>query len=76
MKTTATILAAALALTACAGESVNAEKSDHTRSLSVWTDPETGCKYFLRKRHYMEGGLGGMTPKLRTDGKPDCPGVS
>lgn len=31
----------------------------------AWTDPETGCQYLLNG--------GGITPKLKRNGLPDCP---
>jgi hypothetical protein len=36
---------------------------------SSWQDPETGCAYLLTAQ-------GGITPRLRRDGLPDCPRVS
>ena len=32
----------------------------------VWRDDESGCAYFLTPS-------GGITPRLRRDGTPDCP---
>jgi hypothetical protein len=32
----------------------------------TWRDPETGCSYVVSER--------GVTPRLRRDGLPDCPG--
>ena len=32
----------------------------------VWRDSESGCAYFLTS-------AGGITPRLRRDGTPDCP---
>jgi len=32
----------------------------------VWRDSESGCAYFLTRS-------GGITPRLRRDGTPDCP---
>jgi hypothetical protein len=32
----------------------------------VWRDDESGCAYFLTRS-------GGITPRLRRDGTPDCP---
>jgi len=36
---------------------------------SSWQDPETGCAYLLTVQ-------GGITPRLRRDGLPDCPRAS
>ena len=33
-----------------------------------WRDPESGCKYWLTPQ-------GGIAPRYRADGQPDCPGV-
>jgi hypothetical protein len=35
----------------------------------VWRDPDTGCVYFLTPQ-------GGMAPRYRRDGSPDCPEAS
>jgi hypothetical protein len=34
----------------------------------VWRDPDTGCAYFLSPQ-------GGIAPRYRRDGSPDCPDV-
>jgi len=34
----------------------------------IWRDPETGCAYFLTPQ-------GGVAPRYRRDGLPDCPGA-
>ncbi len=36
--------------------------------VRVWRDPETGCQYLLWERR----DKGGMTPRLRPDGRPMC----
>ncbi|MEZ0172027.1 hypothetical protein [Microvirga sp. TS319] len=33
---------------------------------AVWRDPETGCTYVVTPQ-------GGITPRFRRDGVPDCP---
>lgn len=33
-----------------------------------WRDPESGCKYWLTPQ-------GGIAPRYRADGQPDCPGI-
>ena len=38
-------------------------------SLNEWTDPSTGCVYYVWRQYQM----GGMTAKLRKDGTPECP---
>lgn len=79
----AIILAGVLALTACAAQSeggseqsVQMEKNirhrDTNPNLSWFTDDETGCTYL---RLGSSGGQGGLTPRLRSDGQPDCPDV-
>jgi hypothetical protein len=35
----------------------------------VWREPETGCAYLLTPQ-------GGVSPRLRRDGLPDCPDAS
>lgn len=40
--------------------------------VTVYTDRETGCRYLIAKR-FSEIAI---TPKLRADGKPDCPGAA
>lgn len=42
--------------------------NDATRRMRVWTDPTTGCNYFLNY-----GVIAGMTIKFKSDGTPDCP---
>jgi hypothetical protein len=32
----------------------------------IWRDPDTGCAYFLTPQ-------GGVSPRFRKDGSPDCP---
>src|SRR4051794_12106727 len=34
----------------------------------VWRDPESGCAYWLTPQ-------GGIAPRFRRDGLPDCPGA-
>ena len=34
----------------------------------VWRDPDTGCAYYLTPQ-------GGVSPRFRRDGLPDCPDV-
>lgn len=36
---------------------------------TTWRDPSTGCAYLLTPQ-------GGISPQLRRDGVPDCPGAS
>jgi hypothetical protein len=36
---------------------------------AVWRDPDTGCAYFLTPQ-------GGVSPRFRRDGLPDCPDTS
>ena len=33
-----------------------------------WRDPDTGCAYWLTPQ-------GGIAPRFRSDGQPDCPGT-
>jgi len=33
----------------------------------VWRDPDSGCSYWLTPQ-------GGIAPRFRSDGSPDCPG--
>lgn len=36
---------------------------------TVWRDPDTGCAYLLTSQ-------GGVSPRFRRDGAPDCPDTS
>ncbi|PVE20817.1 hypothetical protein DC522_30160 [Microvirga sp. KLBC 81] len=36
---------------------------------TVWRDPDTGCAYLLTPQ-------GGVSPRFRRDGAPDCPDAS
>lgn len=38
-------------------------------SMWTWLDPDTGCVYLV----YDEARRAGMSPRLRPDGRPDCP---
>lgn len=68
---------AVIALVACGGGSVEASDPRPTRvigtpdhpQLRVWTDPETGCQYFL----FISYDKGGIQPRLDEYGKPMCP---
>jgi hypothetical protein len=68
-----------VALSACspqagqqAGDAVSGSLSGAT--MNIWTDPETGCRYFLYKEGWAQVAIGGMSIRFRKDGKPDCPG--
>lgn len=76
MKWIAPVILALITISACGGEGANSTKTEHTGSLRIWTAPDTGCKYYMRRAQGYERGFGGMTPVLRADGKPDCPAVS
>jgi len=55
-------------------ESIEYGNNYNTRGyVGVWTDPDTGCRYIgsYVKGNYLVIG----TPRLRADGKPDCPQV-
>lgn len=42
----------------------------------IWTDPDSGCRYVLFRNDVGGStGLLALAPKLRADGRPDCPGV-
>lgn len=38
-------------------------------NITIFTDPDTGCEYLL----YRDFHKGGITPRLRPDGRPSCP---
>ena len=61
----------------CAGCSLGSpdgENRKNLRGMSEWTDPDSGCKYIIwRERDVVLGSdYGGITPKLKQDGTPDC----
>lgn len=43
------------------------ENMEFLGPVTSWTDPTTGCIYYLRN-----GAIGGMTIKYRSDGSKDC----
>lgn len=75
----ATILCAALSLCGCSPSTGDSAGSAVDSSLpgaawmKVWTDPETGCRYFIYKEGIGNASRGGMSIRFRRDGKPDCP---
>jgi predicted lipoprotein len=50
------------------GLSLAAAPSSAQEAPAPWRDEGTGC-------WYLRGGAGGLTPRLRRDGTPDCPGA-
>ena len=42
-------------------------------SLREWTDPTTGCSYFIYRNGQGNASTGGMTIRFRADGTADCP---
>ena len=66
----------AIACTACLASLVACEVPDtpdvnsHTsRSIRIWSDPQTGCEYVIFDSHKRAG----MTHRLNSDGTPMCP---
>ena len=60
------IIAAALVLAAACVAPSNEDGLPN--AVEAFTDPETGCRYFL-----FSGSGKDIEPRLRADGKPDCP---
>lgn len=85
LRTRATTCLGLSALIACAGcnqpptsgspptGSVD-ESLGNFASMSVWTDPDTGCRYYIYTQGAGNAQWGGITIRFRADGKPDCPG--
>jgi hypothetical protein len=76
----ASVTAMALCLVGCGSQAGENAQFSHTDTqlpsnayMRVWSDPDTGCRYYI----YQEGGLqyaiGGMTIRFRADGTADCP---
>ena len=64
----------AFALAGCgqvAGEKV--ENSQLQGNLSIWTDRDTGCRYFFYSAGIAQTRSDAMTIRYKADGKPDCP---
>ena len=46
-----------------------AKEYSASSNIFIWADPDTGCKYLVFSSYKK----GGITPRLRADGEPDCP---
>ncbi len=45
-------------------------EKEHTGYIRIWTDPSTGCRYYIYDGSIYKGGI---TIRYREDGSPDCP---
>lgn len=68
------IIVFALCLVACevSGE-VNEPNKPNIKTVSeakirIWTDAETGVQYIIYTDQVVDGGMGGITPRLNADG--------
>ena len=55
------------ALVGCTTEQT-AIRTESSRNISVWTDPETGVQYIIYEEKTSYSGAGGITPRLNADG--------
>lgn len=71
-------LVGCLLLVAACGELGNSSKEAGNigfgRELNEWTDPSTGCVYYIYRSGWGSASTGGITAKLRDDGTPKCSG--
>lgn len=72
------LMLSTLALSACSIGSPPGEQREEWRGMSTWSDPETGCVYFIWREWeaLTDRDYGGMTIRYRADGTPDCPAPS
>jgi hypothetical protein len=67
---TVLLIAAALTLTGC--DKIE-ELSKPT--VSIWTDPTTGCRYYAYEEGLGNGKIGSLSIRYLKTGLPDCPGT-
>ena len=46
----------------------NIDGSKNDASIKFWTDDETGVQYVIYNEVCLNGGMGGITPRLNSDG--------
>ena len=66
-------LTLAIVLVGCDRPTPDPSVGDPASDVYSWRDPDTGCNYLIRSHDAGYAGMGGMTSKLRADGRPDCP---
>jgi hypothetical protein len=44
-----------------------------TAYMKLWTDPDTGCRYYIYREGAGTYAVGGISARLRADGSADCP---
>lgn len=71
MKKVLSILVIVLVL--CFGGCVSHEygeikENTNNKNISIWTDAETGVQYIVYTYRTSRGGMGGITPRLNSDG--------
>lgn len=75
------IIAAALLLAACQPSGnpvgdVTAASLGSGNTMRIWTDPESGCRYFIYRNNAGNASTGGISIRFNGDGSADCPGSS
>jgi hypothetical protein len=65
------VTAAALALVSCNQADPPGTSGD---DVQRWTDPSTGCVYYVYGRGFSDNRVGSLSIRYRADGTPDCPG--
>jgi hypothetical protein len=68
--------AALLALSSCTyGGKPEGKIEGGLRGMQIWTDPDTGCRYYLWKQHEViyNKTFSGMSIRYKADGTVDCP---
>jgi hypothetical protein len=74
----ASIAIAALSLTACGSATGDSAADDVRNSLAptadvtIWTDPSSGCRYYIYAEGLGSNRIGGMTIRFNENGAPDC----
>ena len=63
---------AAIAIAGCSKAPGSGVSVDGRSAVYSWADPATGCLYLIFDHRSAYAGAGGITPRLRADGKPDC----
>lgn len=64
---------AALLLGGCQAQTPS-QMSSNDRTL--WTDPETGCRYIVIDEGFAQTRIYAITIRFKADGTADCPGAS
>ena len=57
-----------LCLVGCTNKNPNIKKSQNDARIEFWTDKETGVQYVIYDHDSGYAGMGGITPRLNSDG--------